>query len=156
MKFFLLSSLVLVGVLTMPGCATLSRENTETFRKANQDHLKLLVPGMTKDVVFATMGTNAVSRCVHAAGGICLEFETIDNPHHRSHHSIDGKRYEVLYYYTDDEARDLRYYYRELKRHETELRDDQLTPILLENGKLVGWGQDFVDTKLKSARAVVN
>ncbi len=114
----------------------------------------MLQPGMTKDVVFATMGTNAVSRCVHSSGGICLEFETIENPHRRSDLKVDGKRYEVLYYYTDDEERDLRYYYQELKRHDSDLRDDQLTPILLENGKLVGWGQDLVDTKLKEARAV--
>ena len=140
----------------MPGCATLSRENTETFRKANQDHLKLLQPGMTKDVVFATMGTNAVSRCIHSAGGLCLEFEIIENPHRRSDVHLDGKRVEVLYYYTHDEARDLRYYYQELKKQETELRDDQLTPILLENGKLVGWGQDLVDSKLKGGRAVAN
>jgi hypothetical protein len=154
MRYFSLSSLVLIGVLILPGCATLSQENTETFRKANQDHLKKLQIGMTKDVVFGTMGTHAVSRCVHAAGGICLEFETIDNPHRRSDLMVDGKRYEVLYYYTDDEERDLRYYYQELKRHDNELRDDQLTPVLLENGKLVGWGQNIVDTKLKAARAV--
>jgi Protein of unknown function (DUF3192) len=154
MRYFSLSSLVLIGVLILPGCATLSQENTETFRKANQDHLKRLQIGMTKDVVFGTMGTHAVSRCVHAAGGICLEFETIDNPHRRSDLMVDGKRYEVLYYYTDDEERDLRYYYQELKRHDNELRDDQLTPVLLENGKLVGWGQNIVDTKLKAARAV--
>jgi hypothetical protein len=156
MNYFSLSSLILIGVLALPGCATLSRENTETFRKANQEHLKKLQPGMTKDVVFATMGTNAVSRCVHAAGGICLEFEMIDNPHRRSDLKVDGNRYEVLYYYTDDEQRDLRYYYQELKRHDSDLRDDQLTPVLLENGKLVGWGQNIVDAKLKAARAVAN
>jgi len=154
MKYLSLSGVVLISLLTLAGCATLSRENTETFRKTNQAHLKMLQPGMTKDVVFGTMGTNAVSRCVHATGGICLEFETIDNPYRRSDLKVDGKRYEVLYYYTDDEEHDLRYYYQELKKHEPELRDDQLTPLLLENGKLVGWGQDLVDTKLKAARAV--
>ena len=156
MKYFSLFSLVFIGLLTLPACATLSRENTETFRKANQAPLKMLQPGMTKDVVFATMGTHAVSRCVHSTGGICMEWETIDNPYRQSAINVDGKRYEVFYYYTDDEERDLRYYYQELKKHETDLRDDQLTPILLENGKLVGWGQDLVDTKLKAARAVAN
>ena len=156
MKYSSLYGLVLIGVLTMPGCATLSRENTETFRKANRDHLKMLQPGMTKDVVFATMGTNAVSRCVHSTGGICHEFETIYNPHRRSDLKADGKRYEVLYYYTDDEERDFRYYYQALKKSETDLRDDQLTPLLLENGKLVGWGRDLVNTKLEAARAVTH
>ena len=85
-----------------------------------------------------------------------MEWETIDNPYRQSAINVDGKRYEVFYYYTDDEERDLRYYYQELKKHETDLRDDQLTPILLENGKLVGWGQDLVNTKLEAARAVTN
>jgi hypothetical protein len=93
---------------------------------------------------------------VRATGGICLEFEIIENPHRRSDLHVDGKRVEVLYYYTNDEERDLRYYYQELKKQETELRDDQLTPVLLEDGKLIGWGQDLVDSKLKPGRTVAN
>ena len=156
MKFLSLRGLFLISAALLSACATLSRENTETFRKANQDNLKILRPGMTKDVVFASMGTNAVSRCVHSTGGICLEFETIDNPYRRSHFDADGKRYEVLFYYTDDEQRDLRYYYQELKRHESDLRDDQLTPVLLENGKFIGWGQELLNDKLNASRAVQN
>jgi hypothetical protein len=148
--------LALLGALSVHGCATLSQENTAQFRIDNQQHLRMLTPGMTKDVVLATMGIAPVSRCLRATGGICHEFETIDNPYRRSYFDADRKRYEVLYYYTDDQKRDLRYYYQELKRQESELGDDQLTPVLLEDGKLVGWGKDVVDQKLRAATAVAN
>ena len=148
--------LALLGTLSVPGCATLSQENTAQFRIDNQQHLRMLTPGMTKDVVLATMGIAPVSRCLRSTGGICHEFETIDNPYRRSYFDVGRKRYEVLYYYTDDQKRDLRYYYQELKRHESELGDDQLTPVLLEDGKLVGWGKDVVDQKLRAATAIAN
>jgi hypothetical protein len=148
--------LTLLGALSVHGCATLSQENTAQFRIDNQQHLRMLTPGMTKDVVLATMGIAPVSRCLRSTGGICHEFETIDNPYRRSYLDVGRKRYELLYYYTDDQKRDLRYYYQELKRHESELGDDQLTPVLLEDGKLVGWGKDVVDQKLRAATAVAN
>ena len=151
MKSLVLSMLTLFGVLSLPGCATLSQENTAQFRKDNQEHLRLLTPGMTKDVVLATMGIAPVSRCLRSTGGICHEFETIDNPYRRSYFDAGRKRYEVLYYYTDDQKRELRYYYQQLKRYESQIDDDQLTPVLLENGKLAGWGKDFVNEKLRAA-----
>ena len=148
--------LALLGALSVQDCATLSQENTAQFRQDNQQHLRMLTPGMTKDVVLATMGIAPVSRCLRSTGGICHEFETIDNPYRRSYFDVGRKRYEVLYYYTDDQQRDLRYYYQELKRYENELGDDQLTPVLLEDGKLVGWGKDVVDQKLRAATAIAN
>ncbi|HEY3197091.1 MAG TPA: hypothetical protein VGJ57_03670 [Nitrospirales bacterium] len=156
MKSFSLSVLGLLGILFLHGCATLSQENTAQFRKDNQDHLRLLTPGMTKAVVLATMGISPVSRCLHSTGGICHEFETIDNPYRRAYFDAGRKRYEVLYYYTDDQKRELKYYYQQLKRHEDDIGADQLTPVLLEDGKLAGWGRDFVDEKLSTATAVTN
>ena len=143
--------LTFLGVLFLAGCATLSQENTAQFRIDNQEHLRQLTPGMTKDVVLATMGIAPVSRCLRSTGGICHEFETIDNPYRRSYFVAGHKHYEVLYYYTDDQKRELGYYYQQLKRQESEVGDDQLTPVLLENGKLAGWGKDFVDEKLRAA-----
>jgi hypothetical protein len=143
-------------MLSLQGCATLNQENTEQFRKDNQEHLRLLTPGMTKDVVLATMGIAPVSRCLRSTGGICHEFQTIDNPYRRSYYEAGRKRYEVLFYYTDDQKRELRYYYQQLKREESQIGDDQLTAVLLENGKLAGWGKDFVEEKLRAATPVTN
>ncbi len=44
-----------------------------------------------------------------------------------------GKSYEILYYYTD------------VKRWDDAITDDELTPVILENGKLMGWGQALLD-----------
>ena len=151
-----LSLLTLIGILSVHGCATLSQENTAQFRKDNQERLRLLTPGMTKDVLLATMGIAPVSRCLRSTGGICHDFETIDNPYRRSYFDAGRKHYEVLYYYTDDQERELRYYYQQLKRYENEIGDDQLTPVLLEDGKLAGWGKDFVDEKLRAASPATN
>jgi hypothetical protein len=143
-------ALILCGFL-LQGCAPLTQENTENFRKDNQEHLRSLRPGMTKDVVLATMGTAPISRCLQSTGGICTDFETINNPYKKSYIEVGRSRYEVLYYYTDDQKRDLKNYYQELKTKEKQVSDDQLTPVLLENGKFVGWGKDVVDQTLKGA-----
>ncbi len=45
----------------------------------------------------------------------------------------EGKSFEVLYYVTDN------------KNEDYLIRDADLTPLVFEsNGKLVGWGQDFL------------
>ena len=148
--------LMLLAMLSFHGCATLSQENTAQFCKDNREHLQLLTPGMTKDVVIGTMGITPVSRCLRSTGGICHEFETIDNPYRRAYFDAGHKRYEVLYYYTDDQKRELRYYYQQLKRQESEIGDDQLTPVLFEDGKLAGWGRDVVEEKLRLATPMAN
>jgi hypothetical protein len=135
----------------MQGCAPLSQENTENFRKDNLHNLQMLRPGMTKDLVLATMGTAPISRCLQSTGGICTDYETIDNPYRKLYFEAGRSRYEVLYYYTDDQRRELKNYYQEFKTKESPVGDDQLTPVLLENGKFVGSGKDVVDQKLKAA-----
>ena len=46
----------------------------------------------------------------------------------------DGKTYEVLYYYTD------------LKAHDDKITNDELTPVVLQDGN-VGWGYPFLDQR---------
>jgi hypothetical protein len=48
----------------------------------------------------------------------------------------DGKSYQVLYYHTD------------LKQRDDKITDDELTPLVFENGKLIGWGYPFLDQKV--------
>jgi hypothetical protein len=48
----------------------------------------------------------------------------------------DGKTYKVLYYYTDMKARDDKITY------------DELTPVVLQDSKLVGWGYPFLDQRV--------
>ncbi|MCJ7555009.1 MAG: DUF3192 domain-containing protein [Ignavibacteriaceae bacterium] len=47
--------------------------------------------------------------------------------------SIDDKIFEVWYYYTD------------MKAYDGAITDDELTPVVFENDKLIGWGQSFLN-----------
>ena len=64
-------------------------------------------------------------------------FYWIDNPY-RSEilTGKDGKSCQVIYYYT------------ELKQRDDKITDDELTPLVFEDGKLIGWGYPFLDRKV--------
>jgi len=58
----------------------------------------------------------------------------INNPYRtETLKGIDGQIYEVLFYYTD------------IKKADEAITDDELTPILIKDGKLVGWGWSFLN-----------
>ena len=45
----------------------------------------------------------------------------------------DGKFHEELFYYTD------------IKKRDGAITDDELTPIVLKDGKVIGWGWGFLN-----------
>jgi hypothetical protein len=47
----------------------------------------------------------------------------------------DGRTYEVWYYYTD------------LKQRDDKISDDELTPLVFDEEKLIGWGYPFLNRK---------
>jgi hypothetical protein len=64
-------------------------------------------------------------------------FMWIDNPYrNETLTGKDGKSYEVLYYYT------------ELKQRDDRITDDELTPLVFHDGKLIGWGYPFLDQRV--------
>jgi hypothetical protein len=146
MSFRTRIGVMLLCGLALAGCAALNQANTEKFAEDNIERLTMLSVGMTKDLVLGTMGIETIHRCVQATGGICQEFETIANPYRRSQSEVNGKLYDVLYYYTNNRIDDRWYYYRALKKRDADIHKSQLTPVVLENGRLIGWGQDFLAT----------
>jgi len=80
---------------------------------------------MTREEVLALMGTETVR---------AREGWQITNPY-RTETLVakSGETFEVLYYYTD------------VKRRDDAITDDELTPIVLQGGKVVGWGWTFLD-----------
>ena len=67
----------------------------------------------------------------------CIQYPlfmgTMTNPYRsETPRAQDGTSVEILYYYTDQKADD------------GAITDDELTPIVLENGKVVGWGWSFL------------
>jgi hypothetical protein len=120
-KFIVLLSLILAG------CSSLYLDTSDLLRDQNKENLKKLSAGQPKNLVMELMGTDP-------SKGV---FMWIDNPY-RTEVLVgkDGKTYEVLYYYTDMKARD------------DKITDDELTPVVLQDGKLVGWGYPFLDQKV--------
>ena len=108
----------------MVGCASIS-----SVTAPNRQHLVQLHLGMNKQDVLKLMGTRSMkvkSDFVHAV--------IINNPY-RSQilNDNEGKIYEVLYYVTDN------------KYDDYVIRDVDLTPLIFNgDGKLLGWGQDFL------------
>jgi hypothetical protein len=77
---------------------------------------------MTRDQVLSVMGTQTVKS---------RDLGRINNPYRTESYMVQGKRIEVIYYYTD------------LKRADDAITDDELTPIVLVDGKLDGWGWGY-------------
>jgi hypothetical protein len=94
---------------------------------------------MSRTEVLAVMGTETTRYCQLIQGcpfgifGIGL-WESVTNPYrNETVRSAAGTSVEVLYYYTD------------VKHADGSITDDELTPIVLEEGRVVGWGWSFVD-----------
>lgn len=107
--------------LLLGGCATV-----EGVRAKNRESLQRLSLGMPKADVLRVMGTRTVQTYDALASG-----EKITNPWRLEMYEAAGATWEILYYYTD------------IKRADGAISDDELTPIVLKDGHLVGWGWSY-------------
>jgi len=112
--------LVLMAALFITGCATMS----DRTLVSNSKSLNNLSLGMSKEEVLKIMGTEPVTS----------EGQSVDNPYRRDIFKGSSNTYEILYYVSD------------VKINDGSISDNELTPIVLLDGKLVGWGWDFVQT----------
>ncbi len=132
-KVPLLSWLVLI-VLFLSACAgspyaTWSLRNAlEGVRSENRTNLLKLQIGMTKTQVLEIMG--AKEDALWGGDGYT---QRISNPYRAE--TLEGKdgTLEVLYYYTD------------LQKQDGAITDDELTPLVLKNNKLIGWGRSALN-----------
>ena len=114
-------------VLVFSGCSNIYLDTSDLLRAQNTENLRKLTVGLRQEVAVEIMGTEP-------SKGV---FMWIDNPYRTEIlTSKDGKSYEVLYYYTD------------LKQRDDKITDDELTPLVFEHGKLIGWGYPFLDQKV--------
>ncbi|MFC1699919.1 DUF3192 domain-containing protein [Candidatus Omnitrophota bacterium] len=116
--------LVLLLCLGLAGCATLSQ-----IRATNRERLNKISIGMTKQEVLDTMGTKTTN-AYDSAGSLS---EVINNPYKTETLRSKDKTFEVLYYYT------------EIKSADGAINDDELTPLVFDEGKLLGWGWSFFE-----------
>jgi hypothetical protein len=118
---------ILASVLVLFGCSNIYLDTSDLLRAQNTGNLAKLTVGLRKEVVTEMMGTEA-------SKGV---FMWIDNPYRsETLTGKDGKSYEVLYYYSD------------LKQRDDKITDDELTPLVFQDGKLIGWGYPFLDQRV--------
>jgi len=125
-------SLFLV-ILILAGCATANK--LENFRLQNRQALPKISIGMTKEAVNTLMGTNTAEEKEFVGllfGG--YKKQIVNNPYRTETLQGKDKVLEVYYYYTDVKSRD------------DAITDDELTPIVFDEGKVIGWGWSFLET----------
>jgi len=118
------------------GCGITS----DQIRTENRQNLLKLSLGMTKQEVLGIMGTETVHMPLLGFGRGWRQsdyIETINNPYKSEILPGKEKTFDVLYYYTDE------------KRVDGAITDDELTPLVFDDGKLIGWGQGFLDGNIQ-------
>jgi hypothetical protein len=119
--------IIILLSLIVSGCSSIYLDTSDLLRDQNKENLKKLSAGQPKNLVMEIMGKDP-------SKGV---FMWIDNPYRiEVLTGKDGKTYEVLYYYTDMKARD------------DKITDDELTPLVFQDGKLIGWGYPFLDQRV--------
>lgn len=120
-----------------PTAATNLQFATETVAR-----LRTLSVGQTRDEVLQKMSAASVEGCVawswedrefylrHFGYLRCVKTAMITSPYRTASLESGGVCYEALFYYTGGTG------------PEGGITDQQLTPVLLGNDKLVGWGWD--------------
>ena len=112
-------ALAFLGCATVPGIALVNRQ-----------HLLKLSMGMDKKEALRIMGKKTVS----VSDG--LDGKVINNPYISEILKWKDRTFEVIYYLTSDRDIDTN----------TAITKDDLTPLVFDDGKLVGWGKDFLGT----------
>jgi hypothetical protein len=122
------------------GCTS----SLDRVRTANRRNLLKLSVGMTKEQALAIMGNKS--------GGGRFGEPTVNSPYKseillvRAEPAVarqgKEKTFEVLYYYTD--IKSVIY-----TANPATITDDELTPLVFDNGKLIGWGASFLDSNIR-------
>jgi hypothetical protein len=100
---------------------------------------------MSRDEVLSVMPAGSIqtyqNQFGHLGGGRDMR---IPNPYRTAYFQIPTGRVEVIYYYTD------------VLRRDGVVTYNELTPLLLENDALVGWGWHFVEANAKKYHLDMN
>ena len=128
--------LIVLMCLGMVGCAytTMSKATAP-----NRKNLLKLSIGISKEEAINIMGieTFVTGRQGVIRGVDDLPPVTINNPYRSEILQGKSKTLEVVYYVTD------------VKKDDNAITDDELTPLVFDNGKLIGWGWAFLEENIK-------
>ncbi|MDP8266284.1 MAG: DUF3192 domain-containing protein [Candidatus Aceula meridiana] len=121
--------LIVLMCLALAGCSVISVYKKTALE--NETNLKMLSVGMSKQEVLSIMGTETKK------GGYLDDYQSVDNPHKIEVIDVGRQTFEVVYYFTSTRDDRMGGKYEPIKFQE-------LTPLLFQKGKLVGWGADFM------------
>ncbi len=130
---------ILVICMTLQGCASFHWAVSDSdVARQNKTRLEKLSTGMSKADALRLMGTQAQkARTVYYEYGNQWEFP-MDDLEIRNPYKVEvmkgkeNKSYEIVYYYTT------------VKKLDGAIADDELTPLVFENERLIGWGDRFL------------
>jgi len=120
------AAVVSILFMLIAGCTS----SLDRVRTANRRNLLKLSVGMTKEQATAIMG--------HKSGGGRFGEPTVNSPYKSEILPGKDKTFEVLYYYTDIESN-------VYTANPATIPYNELTPLVFDNGKLIGWGADFLE-----------
>lgn len=134
-----LSVVCLFLLMVLAGCATVSLQDVTAVNRQNLLRLSI---GMSKNEVLNVMGTETKTAKVvlHQYGNWAetpVENMKINNPYRSEILQSKDKTFEVLYYVTD------------VRKSDINTSDDELTPLVFDNGKLIGWGWSFLNDNVQ-------
>jgi hypothetical protein len=124
---------ILVRVLTLvvaglaaSGCS----QGFEQFQSENRAKLFRLEVGQTRQQVLEEMGTEpqTFNKGAFSSDGV------VPNPYDSETHMVGSTEVEVLYYATN------------VQNTDGVITNDELTPLVLVDGILVGWGWSYLQT----------
>lgn len=132
--------LILLLCLGLVGCASVG--NLDRLRTENRKNIVKLSIGMTKQEVLNIMkdvsATEVYFRNLTGSNQI-----TVNNPYKSEILEGKNKTFEVIYYYTD-----VKHSQKYVGKIST-IQDDELTPLVFDEGKLIGWGQSFLQDNVQ-------
>ena len=114
------ATVILLGILAF-GCGASLHE---LVRTENRMLLSKLMVGMTKDEIIELMGQGTYRDRGHRP-------EIVTDPYRVESYPVDQSSFEIIFYYTD------------IKNPDGAITDDELTPLVLKDGKLAGWGWSY-------------
>lgn len=112
------------------GCASLG--NVDRLRAENRQNILKLHIGMAKEEVLLIMDKKVVTDNLYGN-----KF-TVNNPYKSEILQGKDKIVEVIYYCTDKKVSGY-----------GKVVDDELTPLVFDKGKLIGWGWSFLQENIK-------
>jgi len=125
-KLFFLSFIALL----LSGCTTTMTVSSLTTN--NRANLVRLSRNMNKTDALRIMGTNIGPYTCDLSTSKSPLTVTLNNPYRTEMVQTSGRMLEIVYYIT------------ELKNNNCIVDNNELTPLVFEDSKLIGWGNNFL------------